>query len=262
MTDVPEEPAGVEPERGPRRTQRVGDSGSPVGSTLSIVLAVVAVIAGFLILRAITDDDDGDGASDLVTSDTEAPGDDGTTPASATPGTAGGSTTAPVATVPPRTTAGATVVVANASGIGGSAGAMSTALEGSGYTMGTAGNSTAEQLATSVVYYIAGDAAAQAVATSVATDMGGLQIAEMPATPPIDTGLGTSTVLVWSARTPPTRRSPTSTPLPSLPPPSSAKRRRPQPAECDQRRSVSVAACSMHQRGSVKGAVLAEALDE
>ena len=46
------------------------------------------------------------------------------------------------------------------------------------------------------MYYIAGDAAAQAVATSVAADMGGLQIAEMPATPPIDTGLGTSTVLV------------------------------------------------------------------
>ena len=55
MTDVPEGPAGVEPERGSRRAQRVGDSGSPVGSTLSIVLAVVAVIAGFLILRAITE---------------------------------------------------------------------------------------------------------------------------------------------------------------------------------------------------------------
>ena len=40
---------------------RVGDGGSPVGSTLSIVLAVVAVVAGFLILRAITDDDDGGG---------------------------------------------------------------------------------------------------------------------------------------------------------------------------------------------------------
>ena len=73
MTDVPEGPAGVEPERGSRRSQRVGDSGSPVGSTLSIVLAVVAVIAGFLILRAITDDDDDGGATDLVTPGTEAP---------------------------------------------------------------------------------------------------------------------------------------------------------------------------------------------
>ena len=86
MTDAPEGPAGVEPERGRDATQRVGDSGSPVGSTLSIVLAVVAVIAGFLILRAITDDDDG-GATDVVTPATEAPGaGDGTTPATLEPG--------------------------------------------------------------------------------------------------------------------------------------------------------------------------------
>ena len=195
MTDVPEGPAGVEPERGSRRTQRVGDSGSPVGSTLSIVLAVVAVIAGFLILRAITDDDDG-GSTDVVTPATEAPGaEDGTTPATVEPGVTA-TTAVPATTLPVRTTTGATVVVANASGIGGSAGAMTTVLQGAGYTTGTAGNSTAEQLATSVVYYVAGDAAAQAVATSVAADLGGVQIAEMPTPPPIDAGLGTSTVLV------------------------------------------------------------------
>jgi hypothetical protein len=95
-----------------------------------------------------------------------------------------------------RVTTGATVVVANASGVGGSAGAMSTALQTAGYAMGTAGNSTGEQLATSLVYYVAGDAAAQAVAASVATDMGGLAVSEMPQPPPIDAGLGTSTVLV------------------------------------------------------------------
>jgi LytR cell envelope-related transcriptional attenuator len=194
MTDVPEEPAGAEPERGSRRTARVGNSGSPVGSTLSIVLAVVAVIAGFLILRAITDDDDGDDGS-LVTPGTDEPGSDGTTPATATPGTVG-PTTVPATTLPQRVTTGATVVVANASGIGGSAGAMTTALEAAGYTMGTAGNTTGEQQETSVIYYVAGDPAAQAVAQSVATDMGGLQIAEMPSPPPIDAGLGTSTVLV------------------------------------------------------------------
>ncbi len=48
----------------PRRSPRVGDCGSPVGSTLSIVLAVIAVVAGFLILRAITDDDDASVAAD------------------------------------------------------------------------------------------------------------------------------------------------------------------------------------------------------
>ena len=48
--------SGADP---PRKTPRQGIGGSPVGSTLSIVLAVVAVVAGFLILRNITDDDDG-----------------------------------------------------------------------------------------------------------------------------------------------------------------------------------------------------------
>ena len=65
MSDAPEG-RGREPERGSRGPPRVGDSGSPVGSTLSIVLAVVAVVAGFLILRAIFDDDDG-GATGVVT---------------------------------------------------------------------------------------------------------------------------------------------------------------------------------------------------
>ena len=93
--------------------------------------------------------------------------------------------------------AGATVVVANASGIGGSAGAMSTALEGAGYTMGTAGNSNGEQLATSVVYYVAGDVAAQAVAASVAADMGGVSTRrDAVAAADRQQGLGTATVLV------------------------------------------------------------------
>ena len=71
MTDAPDGPAEGEPERGTRRSPRAGDSGSPVGSTLSIVLAVIAVIAGFLILRAITDDDD-DGGGDAITPSTDA----------------------------------------------------------------------------------------------------------------------------------------------------------------------------------------------
>ena len=63
--------------------------------------------------------------------------------------------------------------------------------------MGEPGNNTTgTNLDASVVYYVAGDAAAQAVAQSVATAMGGIQVMEMPAEPPIDTGLGTSTVLV------------------------------------------------------------------
>lgn len=190
MTDAPDGPAEGEPERGARRSPRVGESGSPVGSTLTIVLAVIAVIAGFLILRAITDDDDDAGG---IT-----PGTAGTTLDTGTgaPGQTtlpGPGSTPPAETVPKSA---ATVVVANASGVGGSAASMTQALQGAGYTMGAAGNSTEAQLTASVVYYVAGDANAQGVAAQVAADMGGITTAEMPAAPPIDVGLGGATVLV------------------------------------------------------------------
>ena len=51
-------------------------------------------------------------------------------------------------------------------------------------------------MTTSVVYYAPGDTAAQAVAQSVALDLGGLTTEAMPNPPPIDKGLGTSTVLL------------------------------------------------------------------
>ena len=191
MTDAPEG-QGAQAERGSgKRSQRAGDSGSPVGSTLSIVLAVVAVIAGFLILRAITDDDDGGGSDITLDTTPDASAPEGSDAVTTTVGD-GGSTVAPTTI----NKAAATVVVANASGIGGSAGAMSTALQTAGYTMGTPGNSTAGTIDASVVYYAIGDVTAQGVATSVATDMGGITVAEMPAPPPIDSGLGSATVLV------------------------------------------------------------------
>jgi hypothetical protein len=191
MTDAPPEgPADVEPERGSRRSPRVGDSGSPVGSTLSIVLAVIAVIAGFLILRAVTNDDDGDDGLGTTNS---------TVPVGVVT-TLPGESTAPIATPAPTAAPvaknAATVSVANASGVAGSAAGMSTALQTGGYTMGTPGNSTGEKLTTSIVYFVNGDANAQGVAALVAADMGGLQTAAMPTPPPIDKGLGTSTVLV------------------------------------------------------------------
>ena len=188
MSDVPEGSGQVERGAG-RRPPRVGDSGSPVGSTLSIILAVVAVVAGFLILRSIFDDDD-DSA--------------GLTP----PGTtvAGPATTAPpgdgttATTVAPTTTVGrvtdATIVVANASGIGGSAGQMSTALEAVGYALGDATDSSEGQQDTSLVYFARGDQAARATAESVARDMGGLRVQRMPAEPPITGEIGNATVLV------------------------------------------------------------------
>ena len=90
-----------------RRTSRQGVGGSPMGSTLSIVLAVVAVVIGFLILNNITNDG---GSSD------------GASPAETTVETTV-ETTIPVetsTTVAQLVTQGATVVVANASGVPGS----------------------------------------------------------------------------------------------------------------------------------------------
>ena len=98
---------GPPPSYGARRSPRQGVGGSPVGSTLSIVLAVVAVVAGFLILNNITDD----GGS----SDGERGRDHGRP---TVPDTANATTTT---TEPPLVTTGATVVVAP-SGVPGSAG--------------------------------------------------------------------------------------------------------------------------------------------
>lgn len=186
MSDLPEGQA----DRGPgRRTPRVGDSGSPVGSTLSIVLAVVAVVAGFLILRSIFDDDDGGSAIELP----------GTTVAAEAASTTDGvttPTTTPATTIPPRVTS-ATVIVANASGVGGSAAAMSTALEGAGYTLADPTDASGPNLDTSVVYFVRGAPAARQTAESVATDMGGLRARRMPAEIPVSGGdIGDATVLV------------------------------------------------------------------
>ena len=60
----------------------------------------------------------------------------------------------------PTTTTGrvtdATIIVANASGIGGSAGQMTTALEAVGYRLGEATDSTEGQQDTSLVYLRSG----------------------------------------------------------------------------------------------------------
>ena len=124
----------------PRRSPRQGIGGSPVGSTLSIVLAVVAVVVGFLILNNITDD----GGSG------EAGAPESTVPNTVDDTLADTTTTT---TEPPLVTTGATVIVANASGVQGSAGEMTTELAGAGFETGTATNSTSTGLTDSVVYF-------------------------------------------------------------------------------------------------------------
>ncbi len=191
MTDAPDDSSGLSAERGARRP-RVGDSGSPVGSTLSIILAVVAIVAGFLILRAITDDDSSADGEEIT---------GGTETEVTTPTIPEGQITVETTVAPPTAPAGpvytgATISVANASGVGGSAGAMSTALMSQGYQgVGEPGNGTGGGLDASIVYYVPGDAAAQAVAQSIANDLGGVQVAEMPTPRPAEGG-GVETVTV------------------------------------------------------------------
>lgn len=160
-TEVPE---GASPSPG-RRSPRAAEGGAPVSGALTIVLAVVAVVAGFLILRSITNDD---GTA--------------TTPGGGGPAVTTPSETAPITTDPPvttttvlqRVTDGAAVVVANANGVNGSAGQMSRALEAVGYDMGSATNAATSigQLEATVIYFDPDVPAAQAVAESVNRDLG------------------------------------------------------------------------------------------
>jgi len=170
MTDHDPSAPVEQPARAPRR----GVGGSPLGSTVSIVLAVVAVVLGFLILQNITDDD---GGGSVAPTDTTA----ATAPSTV-------ATTTPPTTEPPIVTDGATVVVANASGVPGSAGRMTDELAAVGFTMGTATNATSGQQAASTVHYDATIAAAQAVAESVASVMGGLEVSTVPDPVPVDGG--------------------------------------------------------------------------
>lgn len=171
----------------PRRSARQGLGSSPVGSTLSIVLAVVAVVIGFLILNNITSDggsssSSGGSAADATTTTI----DTGLT-----------TTTALTTTTTSLVTEGATVMVANASGVGGSAGRMTDTLELAGFTMGEPTNATSGQIEESIVYYDPGIAAAQDVADSVALVMGGLVVETVPTPPPVSGGsLGDAGVLV------------------------------------------------------------------
>jgi len=173
----------------PRRTPRSADGGAPVSGALAIVLAVVAVVAGFFILRSISGDEKKQ--FDLQSAGTGAAANEGnnnaeTTAPSSLPSTAPASTTTTIVTD------GATVVVANANGVGGSAASMSQALEIAGFTMGDpldASDATGN-LDTTVIYYDPAQPAAQPVAESVNSVMGGgATLLPLPGgTPPVADG--------------------------------------------------------------------------
>jgi hypothetical protein len=148
---------------------------------MSIVVAVVAVLLGFLILRDIR----GGGTTAPVVED-------------------GATTDTVVAdTIPVETTVAVTIPltafkiqVANGSKVSGSAGQLTTELQGRGYIVQPAVNAseiTPKQTAT-VVYYLPGS---EGQAALVAAELGGVATAIMPAPIPTEGGkLGEASILI------------------------------------------------------------------
>lgn len=167
----------------PRRTptdRRPSGGTSNVNSTLSIIIAVLAILLGFFILRDIRNDQTGQTTS----IETEATID----PSVAT-----------IAEVPVETTLVKTafkVQITNASGISGSAGQLTTELQGRGYIVQPANNKseiTPKQTVT-VVYYLLGS---EGAAATIANELGGVGIAAMPEPIPTESGkLGEASVLI------------------------------------------------------------------
>jgi hypothetical protein len=187
MTDVPDGSGQI-----PRRAPRAGDGGAPVSGALAIVLAVIAVVTGFLILRSISDggeqalDFGSDDSGDTAGADDDSGDATDTTDGSITP------TLPPTTTEPPLVVAGASVIVANANGVGGSASSMSRALEtGPGFTLVDPINASATigDIDQSAIYYVTTVSGAQAVAESLNRVLGGdLTVAPMPEVPPTADG--------------------------------------------------------------------------
>src|SRR5437868_6593216 len=130
-----------QPSRPPRRS---GSSASPMGSTLAIVIAIAAVVVGFLILKNIRNDDgDKTSATTVPTSSTLDP---------LTTTTAAPLVTTPQSTVFTPSTTRATVLVANSSHQNGVAKTLSTALQGNGFTMAAPTNGATKEATIKIQY--------------------------------------------------------------------------------------------------------------
>lgn len=165
--------------------------------------SIVLVTAALLTAGACGgDDDDADATADATADDattttvsssvTLSPADNTTTTTTAAPTT----TTLPALEL---VTEGATVVVANASGIDGSAGRMTDALAEVGFATGTATNSSEGQLATSKVYYDPANEDARAVADSLreALGAGDIEVLELAVPAPTSDGeIGDASILL------------------------------------------------------------------
>jgi hypothetical protein len=152
-----------------------------MNSTLSIIVAVVAVLLGFFILRDISADNSSAPANTTATVPNE---------------TVTEETIAVETTAAPLPLTSFKVQVANASKVAGSAGQLTTELQGRGYIVQPAVNSseiTPKQTAT-VVYFLPGS---EVAAAQVAAELGGVSTAPMPAPIPTESGgLGEASVLI------------------------------------------------------------------
>lgn len=186
-TEVPPPgPQATGRSRGVRRPAPGTPTSRPTGSIVGIVVAVIAVVLGFVILDDLSADDSGDAA---VPATTTAP------PVAPVESTAAPLTT-PAPTVAPINKTGYKIVVANGSGVGGSAGQLTIALQGQGFIVEPATNSSADrrEIEKTVVYYLAGN---EANASSVARTLGGVCIETMPTPVPTERAtLGEASVLV------------------------------------------------------------------
>ena len=164
----------------PRGTPAGGVS---ISTSLSVIVAAIAVLLGFLILRDVNRDQ-GDVSFD---GGTEIPTDTGIAGSE--------STLAPVVTPAPDRT-GFKVLVANASGVSGTAGQMTTALQAEQFVVAAPVNADPSlgKLAVTIVYYVPGY---ESQATLVADVLCGVQILPLPSTPTVEGGsLSEAVVLV------------------------------------------------------------------
>jgi hypothetical protein len=156
-----------------------------VSTTLGIIVAAIAVLLGFLILRDINRDRDGGVATGPVE----------TQPASTDEVPTDTTDVVVSTTTLPRT--GYKVLVANASGVSGSAGQMSTALQAEGFIVQQPATNAAETVGkqtVTVVYYVPGFESGAAAVSQV---LGGVATQPVATPPPVESGdLGEATVLV------------------------------------------------------------------
>jgi hypothetical protein len=156
---------------------------SPTNGTLGAAVAVVALILGFLILRDVRAD--GGNTGPAVTS-----------PSAVTDPSGAGDPNATTTTVPFAIN-GFKIQVANASGLAGSAGDMTTKLQQYGFVVQPAKNvaaGTAKRQTTGVFYLAGCETASQKVAEVLG---GKVEVAAMPSPVPLETAtLGEACVLI------------------------------------------------------------------